>query len=76
MFVDTNVLVEAKVSDAPNHELATTILDRAQADGESISISRQILREYLASLTRPQSWHMPLSMEEVLRTWREWHGLS
>lgn len=66
MFVDTNVLVEAKVSDAPNHELATTILDRAQAEGESISISRQVLREYLASLTRPQSWHMPLSMEEVL----------
>ena len=66
MFVDTNVLVEAKVSDAPHHELATTILGRSQADGESISISRQILREYLASLTRPQSWHMPLSMEEVL----------
>ncbi len=67
MFVDTNVLVEAKISDAPNHEVANTILDRAQADGEPISISRQVLREYLATLTRPQTWRMPLSMEEVLR---------
>ena len=66
MFVDTNVLVEAKVIEAPNHEVAKAALDRAQAGGESISISRQVLREYLATLTRPQTWLMPVSLEEVL----------
>ena len=66
MFVDTNVLVEAKVIEAPNHEVAKAALDRAQAGGESISISRQVLREYLATLTRPQTWLVPVSLEEVL----------
>lgn len=66
MFVDTNVLVEAKAIEAPNHETAITVLDRAQADGESVSISRQVLREYLAALTRPQIWRMPVSLEEAL----------
>ena len=52
MFVDTNVFVEAKVVEAPNHDVAKTVMDRAQADGEAITLSRQILREYLATLTR------------------------
>ena len=66
MFVDTNVFVEAKVVEAPNHDVAKTVMDRAQADGEAITLSRQILREYLATLTRANTWRVPLALEEVL----------
>lgn len=66
MFIDTNVLVYALAPAAPSHELARTLLDRARASGEQRTISRQILREYLATVTRPQAWGPPLPPQEAL----------
>ena len=60
-FVDTNVLIYAAAEGAPFHDRARAGLVRLAAN-ERLSISRQILREYLAAMTRPQTWGKPLSL--------------
>lgn len=66
MFVDTNVLVYSRILEAPQHETARTILERALQGEESVRISRQVVREYLAVVTRPQTWAVAISHEEAL----------
>lgn len=51
VFVDTNVLVFAKLSTSPFHAPAVRAL-QAQA-GAELWVSRQVLREYLSAMTRP-----------------------
>lgn len=65
MFVDTNVLVAARFPTAPEHERARAALDRRDGP-EPVRLSRQVLREYLAVVTRPQSWTTPLGMPDAL----------
>ena len=66
MFVDTNVLVKARILEAPDHENARASLERAFAEPDALRINRQVLREYLAVVTRPQTWAVPLSREDAL----------
>ena len=66
MFVDANVLVNVRVVSAPDHNSAVARLNRALDGGEIPSVSRQILREYLAVLTRPQTWRVAVTREELL----------
>ena len=66
MFVDTNILVNVRVHVAPWHAAARESLERAALDFEPLRISRQVLREYLATVTRPQPWSMPLTRQEAL----------
>lgn len=54
LFVDTNVLVYANVAESPLHERALGAIQTARKDGQTLWISRQVLREYLVTLTRPQ----------------------
>jgi toxin-antitoxin system PIN domain toxin len=63
-FVDTNVLVYAAVRSAPFHDRARDALAQF-AVGEPLSLSRQILREYIAVMTRPQTWGRPLTLAEA-----------
>lgn len=56
LFVDTNVLVYANVTEAPLHEAALSSLQSARDAGRTLWISRQVLREYLVTLTRPQTF--------------------
>ncbi len=56
MFVDTNVLIYASAKGAPHREQARAALAHYAAAGEMLCISRQILREFLAVVTRPQTW--------------------
>ena len=67
MFIDTNVLVHARFTVAPEHSLARARLRDAIGGAERTRISRQIVREYLAVVTRPQTWSAPLVMSEALR---------
>jgi predicted nucleic acid-binding protein len=60
-FVDTNVLVYASVEGAPLQEKARSALVRVAREGAT-RISRQILREYLAVVTRSQTWGKPLAL--------------
>jgi len=66
MFVDTNVLVNARFTDAPHHAAARASLENANSNSEPLRISRQILREYLAVVTRPQSWSVSIVRDDAL----------
>lgn len=66
VFIDTNVLVYFDVKEAPLHRAARKTLSEWRAQGTPSWISRQVLREYLATLTRPQMFSSPLPMDSVL----------
>ena len=66
MFVDTNILVSARFVTAPAHVTACRCLDRLGNSGEPLHISRQIVREYLVAVTRPQSWSAALAIDDAL----------
>lgn len=56
LFVDTNVLVYANVIETPFHEQALAAIKAAYQANRTIWISRQVIREYLVILTRPQAF--------------------
>jgi len=56
LFVDTNVLIYANVAEAPLHQTALSALESARDAGRALWVSRQVLREYLVTLTRPQTF--------------------
>ncbi len=60
VFVDTNILVFANTATAPFHAGAQAALRSHAASGTELWISRQILREYLATLSRPQTFTVPV----------------
>ena len=59
LLVDTNILVFANVAQAPLHKVALQTLQHYDALGRELWISRQVVREYLATVTRPQRFAMP-----------------
>ena len=65
MFVDTNVLVAVRVASVLGRAAAAASLEKARAEG-AVRISRQVVREYLAVVTRPQTWAAPLPMAGAL----------
>jgi len=65
-FVDTNVLVYASQKRSVFHARAVTGLQEARQERRELWISRQILREYLATVTRPQRDQAPSPMTEAL----------
>jgi predicted nucleic acid-binding protein len=65
IFIDTNVLVFASVVSAPLHTIARQTLVELNATGNNLWISRQVIREYLATLSRPQSFTIALSPEAL-----------
>ena len=66
MFIDTNVLVYSRFPEAPHHEVAREALGRALQGPEPLRISRQIIREYLSVVTRPQTWPIAITREDAL----------
>src|SRR5207244_11742026 len=66
VFVDTNVLVYAHVAEAPWHQEAQAAIVDHEAAGAPLWISRQVLREYLVSLTRPQQFPIPPELATVV----------
>lgn len=66
VFVDTNVLVYAYVAEAPWHTEAETALAAHETAGAVLWLSRQVFREYLVSLTRPQQFPIPPDLATVM----------
>ncbi|MCY4652256.1 MAG: PIN domain-containing protein [Dehalococcoidia bacterium] len=66
MFIDTNVLIYSRIIEAPLHNVAGENLERVRLSNEPLRISRQIIREYVSVVTRPQTWLNPLTSEEAL----------
>lgn len=56
VFIDTNVLVYAAVDNAPLHDSAATALKRCQKNGTPCWVNRQVLREFMCIMTRPQTF--------------------
>jgi predicted nucleic acid-binding protein len=61
VFVDTNVLVYANVASAALHATALAAFHNLRGAGAELWVSRQVLREYLATLTRPGIYAAPPS---------------
>ncbi len=64
-FIDTNVLVYATAQGSPFHDRARAALARMAAE-EPLTLSRQILREYIAVMTRQQIWGKALTLAEAI----------
>ena len=59
LFIDTNILIYANVAGAPFHKQALDALQLAQQSERPLWISRQVLREFIAARTRPQTFVQP-----------------
>ncbi len=60
LFLDTNILVFASVPEAPLHAIALNAIRHLTRAGAELWVSRQTLREFLATLSRPQSFGDPV----------------
>lgn len=70
LSIDTNVLIYANVAGAPLHEQALKVLTSAYQSEQPLWISRQVLREFIAARTRPQTFAQPSTPEMVIeRVW-------
>jgi predicted nucleic acid-binding protein len=67
VFIDTNVLVFATILHAPFHQQARNRLEALQQTNTILWISPQVIREYLAVVTRPQTFSQPLSAADAAR---------
>lgn len=66
VFLDTNILVYANVEESPFHQLALEAIQTRYEAGMELWVSRQVLREYLTTLTRPQAFVNPRPIEIVI----------
>ena len=66
VFVDTNILIYANVAAAPEHQTARTRLHELANLGAELWVSRQVFREYLAVLTRPQMFTKPIAPADLV----------
>ncbi len=66
LFIDTNVLIYANVARAPFHQLALDAPTLAQKSERPLWISRQVLREFMAARTWPQTFAKPSTPEIVI----------
>gem|GEM_PF-6727559 len=55
VFLDTNILVYASVDSSPFYGVARTAITSYESQGIPLWISRQVIREYLATLARPRT---------------------
>jgi predicted nucleic acid-binding protein len=66
IFIDTNVLVYANILAYPLHQIAADLIQSLiDADAE-LWLSRQVLREFIAAVTRPQTYGNPQPIEIVV----------
>ncbi len=66
VFVDTNIMIYAQQALSPFHSPATTKLRDLAAAGHPLWISRQILREYLAVMSRPGALTAAVPMTSLI----------
>ena len=66
LFIDTNILIYANVASAPFHQQAFDALKRVQQSERPLWISRQVLREFMAARTRPQTFAKPSTPQVVI----------
>jgi predicted nucleic acid-binding protein len=67
VFIDTNVLTRATIDVAPLHQTARALLDQFWEQRVELVISHQVIREYVANATRPQTYSPALPVNLVLK---------
>lgn len=66
IFIDTNILLRATIADFPHHETISKVFFTAVATYQTVWISRQVIREFIAQATRPQNFKdSPLTTEQI-----------
>lgn len=70
VFIDTNILIYASSTKSPFYQHAHDAIRRFEKESAELFISRQVLREYLASMTRPDMLTEELSRESVIKAVR------
>ncbi len=68
------MLVRANVARASLHQEALQAIESREQGGVKLWISRQVLREYLAVLTRPQAFTAPIAMTTLAAQVRHFEG--
>lgn len=66
VFLDTNILVYANVAESPLHDAALAAIETSYEVGIELWISRQVLREFLAVLSRPQRFANPMPISTLI----------
>ncbi|MBF0153904.1 MAG: type II toxin-antitoxin system VapC family toxin [Magnetococcales bacterium] len=66
LFLDSNVLVYASVDNSLRHAECVAFLQRQEDAGVQLVISRQILREFMAVLSRPQPSRPPFPVHDIV----------
>jgi predicted nucleic acid-binding protein len=66
VFLDTNILVYANVSESSFHEAALQKIQNLYDTEIELWVSRQVLREFIVTLTRPQSFTNPRPITTVI----------
>lgn len=74
VFIDTNILVYASIPESPFHLIALNAVQSLEQAGRAVWISRQVLREYLTTLTRPQAFGEPIPVELVIEEVRQFEN--
>lgn len=70
IFIDTNVLVYANILAYPLHQIATEQIQSLIDSGIELWLSRQVLREFIAAVTRPQTYGNPQPIEMLSREFK------
>ncbi|WNZ26286.1 type II toxin-antitoxin system VapC family toxin [Leptolyngbya sp. NK1-12] len=66
IFIDTNVLVYANILAYPLHTVAAEFLQSLIDAEVELWLSRQVLREFIAAVTRPQTYGSPQPITVVI----------
>jgi len=66
VFLDTNVLVYANAAEAPLPQIALEAVETRYNAGIELWVSRQVLREYLVTFSRPQRFLNPRPITTVI----------
>ena len=67
VFIDNNILIYATQETAPWNPEARRALQAFEEAGSELWLSRQVLREYIAALSRPQTYATPLDTETIVQ---------
>jgi predicted nucleic acid-binding protein len=74
VFLDTNILVYASFPGTPFYDAARARLSELESDGALFWTSRQALREFLASTTRPGAVVPPLTIAALSQAVRQFEA--
>jgi predicted nucleic acid-binding protein len=71
LFIDTNILIRMYNQHVDRHHEVTQRMIQLAVEFEEIWISRQVLREYFAVMSKEQSWGLPVPTKQLIAQMQE-----